>query len=78
MTSGSVLSAPRSPAYGLAKEGAEPSGVPISIYLDHMVQRFVKQVYKLAPDVEQVDLAPGNHDPSEGPLICAGTLRRGT
>lgn len=71
-----MLSAPRSSDYGLARKSTESSGVPPSPYLDHMVQRFVKQVYELLPDVEQVDLAPGNHDPSEGPLICAGTLWR--
>ena len=52
-------------------------GIPVSSHLDHVVQRFVKQVYELAPNVEQVDLAPGNHDPGEGPLIRAGTLQRG-
>ena len=52
-------------------------GMPVSSHLDHVVQRFVKQVDELAPDVEQVDLAPGNHDPGEGPLIRASTLQRG-
>lgn len=52
-------------------------GIPMSPHLNHAVQRFVKQVHELAPDVEQVNLAPGNHDPGEGPLIRAGTLQRG-
>lgn len=50
-------------------------GMSLSPHLNHVVQRFVKQVYELAPDVEQVNLAPRNHDPGQGPLICASTLQ---
>lgn len=49
----------------------------MSPHLNHVVQRFVKQVYEFAPDVVQVDLAPGDHDAGEGPLIRASTLQRG-
>lgn len=52
-------------------------GMPVCPHLNHVVQRFVEQVHELAPDVEQVNLAPGNHDAGEGPLICASTLQTG-
>lgn len=57
--------------------GTSWGGIPVSPHLNHVVQRFVKQVYEFAPDVEQVNLAPGDHDAGEGPLIRASTLQRG-
>lgn len=53
-----------------------PRGVSPCPHLDHMVQGFVEQVHELGADVEQVDLAPGDHDAGQGPLIRASTLQR--
>lgn len=38
------------------------------------MQRLVVFLNELPPDVEQVDLTPGDHDPGEGFLIRASTL----
>lgn len=38
------------------------------------MERLVVFLNELPPDVEQVDLTPGDHDPAEGFLIRARTL----
>lgn len=45
-----------------------------SPHLNGLVERLVVFLNELPPDVEQVDLAPGDHDPGEGLLIRASTL----
>lgn len=43
-------------------------------HLNGLVERLVIFLNELPPDVEQVDLTPGDHDPGEGLLLCASTL----
>ena len=43
-------------------------------HLNGLVERLVVFLNELLPDVEQVDLTPGDHDPGEGLLLCASTL----
>ena len=54
-----------------------PTPWPLTLLAPHLnglVERLVVFLDELPPDVEQVDLTPGDHDPGEGLLIRASTL----
>lgn len=47
-----------------------------SHYLDHVIERFVINIPKFTPDVEQINFTPWDNNPDKSSVVCASTLGR--